>query len=81
MFVAFFNHNQRLLNLNIRRIQDVIEVGNQTVCIKILIIEYSCRVAVIFCTNVLLGDTGSCDGAAAVTLRGARGFLFSNHCS
>jgi hypothetical protein len=37
---AFLDHDQGLLNLNIRRIQDLIEAGNQTACSRIPIIEY-----------------------------------------
>jgi len=36
----FLDHDQGLLNLNIRRIQDLIEAGNQTAYSRIPIIEY-----------------------------------------
>jgi hypothetical protein len=38
--VAFLNHDQGLLNLNIKRIQDLIEAGHQTACLRIPIVEY-----------------------------------------
>jgi hypothetical protein len=73
-YVVFLDHDQWLLNLNIKRIQDLIEAGNQNSCSRIPIIEYLLWVAVIVCMTKLRGDAGLCGSATTVNLEGLGGF-------